>query len=108
MGYTAILVDLFDTLVRFDRDRMPEVEINGKAVRSSAGLLHAILQTQAPEVGLERCYEALGASWREAERLRSIDHREVPAAERFPPFFPTPAPAHSPLPPALPPPPPAP
>ncbi|HKQ66113.1 MAG TPA: hypothetical protein VJZ73_13970, partial [Methylomirabilota bacterium] len=73
MPYTAILFDLFDTLVRFDRERMPEIEINGKSVRSSAGLLHAILKTQCPEVGLDRCYEALGESWREAERLRAID-----------------------------------
>jgi FMN phosphatase YigB (HAD superfamily) len=89
MPYAAILFDLFDTLVRFDRERMPEVEINGQTVRSSAGLLHAILKTQAPEVALERCYEALGESWREAERLRAIDHREVPAAARFAHFFQT-------------------
>ncbi|PYN75969.1 MAG: hypothetical protein DMD96_26555 [Candidatus Rokuibacteriota bacterium] len=87
MTYTAVLFDLFDTLVRFDRERMPEIQINGKAVRSSAGMLHAILQTQAPQIGLERCYEALGESWREAERLRAIDHREVPAAARFAHFF---------------------
>ncbi len=87
MPYAAILFDLFDTLVRFDRERMPEIEINGKTVRSSAGLLHAILKTQAPEVGLDRCYEALGESWREAERLRAIDHREVSAAARFAHFF---------------------
>ena len=87
MSYAAILFDLFDTLVRFDRERMPEIEINGKTVRSSAGLLHAILRTQAPHVGLERCYEALGESWREAERLRAIDHREVSAGERFTHFF---------------------
>ncbi len=89
MPYAAILFDLFDTLVRFDRERMPEIEINGKVVRSSAGLLHAILQREAPEVALERCYEALGESWREAERLRAIDHREVPAAARFAHFFQT-------------------
>ena len=87
MPYSAILFDLFDTLVRFDRERMPQIEINGKTVRSSAGLLHAILTTQAPQVGLDRCYEALGESWREAERLRAIDHREVPAAARFAHFF---------------------
>jgi FMN phosphatase YigB (HAD superfamily) len=87
MPYAAILFDLFDTLVRFDRERMPEIDIHGKTVRSSAGLLHAILRTQAPDVGLDRCYEALGESWREAERLRAIDHREVPAAARFAHFF---------------------
>ena len=42
MRYAAVLFDLFDTLVRFDRERMPEIQINGKTVRSSAGMLHAI------------------------------------------------------------------
>ena len=87
MTYAAVLFDLFDTLVRFDRERMPEIQINGKTVRSSAGMLHALLKTQAPQIDLERCYEALGESWREAERLRAIDHREVPAAARFAHFF---------------------
>src|SRR5262245_1798174 len=87
MHYRAILFDLFDTLVRFDRERMPEIQINGKLVRSSAGMLHGILQTQAPQIGLEACYEALGASWREAERLRALDHREVSALDRFGYFF---------------------
>jgi FMN phosphatase YigB (HAD superfamily) len=87
MPYAAILFDLFDTLVRFDRERMPEIQVNGKTVRSSAGALHALLRVHAPEIGLEQCYEALIASWREAERLRAIDHREVPAPVRFAHFF---------------------
>lgn len=87
MSYAAVLFDLFDTLVRFDRERMPEIRVNGKAVRSTAGHLHAILRTHAPDVSLEACYEALVGSWREAERLRAIDHREVPAPERFTHFF---------------------
>ena len=87
MPYAAILFDLFDTLVRFDRERMPEIQVNGKTVRSSAGALHALLRVHAPEIGLEQCYEALLASWREAERLRAIDHREVPAPVRFAHFF---------------------
>jgi len=87
MTYAAVLFDLFDTLVRFDRERMPEIQIAGKTVRSSAGMLHAILKTQAPQIDLERCYDALGESWREAERLRALDHREVPAAARFAHFF---------------------
>ena len=87
MPYAAILFDLFDTLVRFDRERMPEIQVNGKTVRSSAGALHALLRVHAPEIGLEQCYETLIASWREAERLRAIDHREVPAPVRFAHFF---------------------
>jgi len=87
MAYAAVLFDLFDTLVRFDRQRMPEIQIDGKAVPSSAGLLHGLLCVHAPHIGLVQCYEALGDSWREAERLRALDHREVPAAARFAHFF---------------------
>jgi HAD superfamily hydrolase (TIGR01549 family) len=87
MSYTAIFFDLFDTLVHFERDRLPEVEINGKRVRSTAGHLHAVLAAHAPEVTLERTYAALLASWQEAERQRAIDHREVSAQERFAEFF---------------------
>ena len=33
----AVLFDLFDTLVLFQRERLPEIEINGRVVRSTAG-----------------------------------------------------------------------
>jgi putative hydrolase of the HAD superfamily len=61
--------------------------VNGKVVHSTAGRLHAVLQAHAPAVTLAACYDALLASWREAERQRAIDHREVSASERFRDFF---------------------
>src|SRR5690242_21365540 len=88
MLYRAVFFDLFDTLVRFERDRLPEITIKGKTVRSTAGQLHAVLARHVPRVTLEACYEALLVSWKEAERLRAIDHREVTARERFAFFFP--------------------
>ena len=87
MSYTAVFFDLFDTLVHFERDRLPEVEIAGKRVRSTAGHLHAVLAAHAPGITLERTYAALLASWQEAERQRAIDHREVSAQARFAEFF---------------------
>jgi putative hydrolase of the HAD superfamily len=83
LRFSAILFDLFDTLVHFDPDRMPAVEIKGKTVRSSAGRLHTILTGHAPAVTLEACYDALRGSWQEAERLRALDHREVTAPQRM-------------------------
>jgi FMN phosphatase YigB (HAD superfamily) len=85
--FDAVLFDLFDTLVLFDRERMPLIEVKGRHVRSSAGLLHAVLRDHDVDVGLERCYEALIGSWQEAERRRAVDHREVGAHERFAHFF---------------------
>ncbi|MGH7277841.1 MAG: HAD family hydrolase [Candidatus Rokuibacteriota bacterium] len=87
MAYAAILFDLFDTLVNFDRDRLPVLEIDGRTVRSTAGHVHRVLCEQAPHVTVEACYAALMASWQEAERLRAIDHREVTAPQRFAHFL---------------------
>jgi len=83
MGYRAVLFDLFDTLVRFDRERLPEVRIDGRVVRSTAGHLHPILLEVAPHVTLPAFYAALLESWQDAERRRALDHREVAAPERF-------------------------
>ncbi|MBI2204872.1 MAG: HAD family hydrolase [Candidatus Rokubacteria bacterium] len=79
----AILFDLFDTLVLFERERLPRLVVNGREVRSTAGQLHEVLRRHANTVPLDQCYDALLWSWQEAERLRAVDHREVPAAERF-------------------------
>jgi FMN phosphatase YigB (HAD superfamily) len=81
--YTTILFDLFDTLVRLNRDRLPAVEIGGRDVRSSVARLHPVAVGALPGVGLAEFYEALLWSYREAERRREIDHREVPARDRF-------------------------
>lgn len=85
--YRALLFDLFDTLVRFDRDRLPVVHVNGREIRSSVGRLHEVLSASAPHVTLEALHGAMGESWKEAERLRAIDHREVAAPERFAHLF---------------------
>ena len=61
--------------------------MHGKTVRSTAGCLHELLRAHAPAVTLPACYDALLASWQEAERQRAIDHREVAAPERFRDFF---------------------
>lgn len=87
MAYAAVLFDLFDTLVRFDRERLPRIDVRGRTVHSTAGQLHAILKSEAPGITLEACYDALIESWQEAERRRAIDHREVSAPERFEHFF---------------------
>jgi putative hydrolase of the HAD superfamily len=85
--YSAVFFDLFDTLVRFDRDRLPTVQVDGRTVKSTVGHLHALLARHVPGCTPEACYRALLGSWQEAERLRDIDDREVPAHERFTDFF---------------------
>jgi HAD superfamily hydrolase (TIGR01549 family) len=83
MSYRAILFDLFDTLVSFDRSRLPELSINGRVIRSTAGKLHEAFRPFAPEVELGRFVDALMWSWQEAERIRNENYREVAAPERL-------------------------
>jgi FMN phosphatase YigB (HAD superfamily) len=87
MSYSSVLFDFFDTLVLFDRDRLPEINVNGKTARSTAGRLHQAFTRYAPHVDLPRFYEALLGSWQEAEKIRSSTRREVSAPERFGIFF---------------------
>ncbi len=83
MSYRAILFDLFDTLVWFDRSRLPELRVDGKVIRSTAGRLHQAFRPYAPGVELGEFVEALTWSWQEAERARRETHREVAAPERL-------------------------
>ena len=85
--YTAVLFDMFDTLVRFDRDRLPAVQIGGKEVRSSVPELHRVAAAALPGVGLETFYHAYLWSYQEAERLRAETHEEVPAHRRLQLFY---------------------
>jgi putative hydrolase of the HAD superfamily len=82
-GYTTVLFDMFDTLVRFDRTRLPVLQLDGRQVHSSVARLFPLATTVLPGVTREAFYEAFLASYREAERRRGAEHREVPALERF-------------------------
>ena len=87
MSYRAVLFDLFDTLVLFHRDRLPEISVNGRTMRTTAGHLHAAFRDYAPAIELPAFVDALFWSWQEAERLRAEAHREVSAPQRFDMLF---------------------
>jgi FMN phosphatase YigB (HAD superfamily) len=65
VAYRAVLFDLFDTLVLFDRERLPLVTINGKTQHSTAGRLHAVVARHFPALSLETVYAGLIESWKE-------------------------------------------
>jgi putative hydrolase of the HAD superfamily len=79
----AVLFDLFDTLVDFERDRLPLVTVAGKEVRTTSGAAHAVLRQTYPSISLEAFYEAFVGTFREVSELREREGIEVTAAERF-------------------------
>jgi HAD superfamily hydrolase (TIGR01509 family) len=85
--YAAVLFDMFDTLVRLDRGRLPAARIGGREVRSSVPQLHPVAASALPGVGLETFYDAFLWSYQEADRLRADTHEEVPAQRRLELFY---------------------
>jgi HAD superfamily hydrolase (TIGR01509 family) len=81
--YTTVLFDMFDTLVRFNRERLPLVRVSGREVRTSVARLYPLAAARFPGVTLDAFYDAFLGSYRDAEGQRGGDHREVPALERF-------------------------
>jgi len=85
--YSAVLFDMFDTLVWFDRGRLPAATIGGREVRSSVPMLHGIAAAALPGVALDSFYDAFLWSYQEAERIRADTHVEVPAHRRLELFY---------------------
>lgn len=84
--FRAVVFDLFDTLVDFDPELIPEVEINGKPERTtSINAYEALVENDYPVPA----YEEFHRHWIETskevwgERDRDPEHREVTSRTRF-------------------------
>lgn len=80
--FRAILFDLCDTLVHFDAERLPLVEIDNQPTRSTAQAIYAAIRP-SPLVDFDGFFSCLKAVTSEIAAQRDLDHREVPSQERF-------------------------
>jgi HAD superfamily hydrolase (TIGR01509 family) len=78
----AVTLDLFDTLVDIHMDRLPLVEIGGRRIPSTYGLLHAA-SVHRHGLDFEAFAAALGKVDREFRDTLQREHREVPTLDRF-------------------------
>jgi len=81
--YRAILCDLFDTIVDFHADRLPQIRIGEQTLFSTSGVVYEVLRDYAPHISFEEFYEAFRESWREVEARRREELREYPSHVRF-------------------------
>jgi FMN phosphatase YigB (HAD superfamily) len=82
-SYTALLFDLFDTVIDFRRDRMPMISVNGTEVRSTSRHVYERFSSVVPDVPFEAFYAAFMEGYREVERIRARELREISSAHRF-------------------------
>lgn len=81
--YRLVLFDCVNTLYLPDASRLPRVELDGRAVPSTAGVLLEHLRPLAPGLSLEQVHVAARGAWQWATEQRGADLREVPAPRRF-------------------------
>jgi HAD superfamily hydrolase (TIGR01509 family) len=88
-GIEVACFDLFDTLVRIDRQRLPALEWDGTTVRSTIPVLHERIFASRG-IGLHDLVRAIRSMWEEVQgELRAAESaederwREVPAVEKY-------------------------
>jgi FMN phosphatase YigB (HAD superfamily) len=81
--YAALIFDLFDTLVDFRRDLMPLILVDGTEVRSTSRHVYDRFRTVCADIPFESFYAAFMDGYREAERIRAREWREIRSEDRF-------------------------
>jgi putative hydrolase of the HAD superfamily len=82
MAIRAVVFDLFDTLVDLSMHGLPRVEIGGRSVPSTAGVLHEVVAAHS-DVDFERFIAALTEVDRTFRETRYAQGLELPTLERF-------------------------
>ena len=81
--YSAVLFDLFDTLVMFEPSLLPKVTLNGEIWNSTARHVFTQMRSSLGEMEFMDFYEPFVESHRELLELRKKDLREYPNRKRF-------------------------
>jgi putative hydrolase of the HAD superfamily len=82
MAIRAVVFDLFDTLVDLSMHGLPRVEIGGRSVPSTAGVLHEAIANHS-EIDFEDFIAALTEVDRAFRETRHARGLELPTLERF-------------------------
>ena len=81
--YSAVLFDLFDTLVMFEPSLLPKVTLNGETWNSTARHVFTQMRNSLGEMEFADFYKPFVESHRELLELRKKDLREYPNRKRF-------------------------
>ncbi|MCY3624511.1 MAG: HAD family hydrolase [Candidatus Dadabacteria bacterium] len=81
--YSAVLFDLFDTIVMFEPSLLPEVTINGEVHNSTAQHVFTKMRSSLGGMEFSDFYTPFVESYTELLELRKKDLREHPNRKRF-------------------------
>ena len=81
--YSAIIFDLFDTILDFNFNHLPTVELMGFRSRTTSVEVYEVFREYYPEVTFEEFYDPFIESYNEFQQIKLKEFREFPNRERF-------------------------
>jgi len=81
--YNAVIFDLFDTIVNFNFNHLPEIVLKGFRSRTTSTEVYDVFKRYYPKVGFGDFYKSFIDSYHEFQELKLKEFREFPNRERF-------------------------
>ena len=81
--YSTIIFDFFDTVVNFNPNKLPTVNIDGTTIRSTSDVVYKVFQKSYKHIDFWEFYEAFIGSYKEFEERKKVEDREYPTRDRF-------------------------
>ncbi len=81
--YSSIILDLFDTILNFNFNHLPKVELKGFRSRTTGNEVYEVFKQYYPNVGFTEFYVPFIDSYHEFQELKLKEFREFPNRNRF-------------------------
>ena len=81
--YKNIIFDLFDTLILFKPELLPEITVNGSLRHSTGPDVYLTFQKHYGIYEINTFYKYFYESYKKFQELKNIDNREYPNSKRF-------------------------
>jgi FMN phosphatase YigB (HAD superfamily) len=81
--YSTIIFDLFDTIVNFNFNHLPAIDLKGLRSRTTSIEVFEVFRQYYPEVEFEEFYDPFIESYHEFLEIKSIEFKEFPNRDRY-------------------------
>ena len=81
--YSTIIFDLFDTIVNFNFNHLPTIELKGLRSRTTSTEVFEVFRQYYPDIEFEKFYDPFIESYHEFLEIKSIEHKEFPNRDRY-------------------------
>ena len=81
--YSTIILDLFDTIVDFNFNHLPTIELKGFRSRTTSTEVYEVFKQYYPHINFEEFYQPFIDSYHEFQEMKLEEFREFPNRNRF-------------------------